>query len=439
MSTPKTPTKKKVVPAGKDAVTPAPRAATGRYQPGRNRKKDARNQATFYGRKDKSPVIFGLGRDLPAAQKTRLQRRLYYIFAGAVAVAILGVAVFGWINVNVIQPNQPIVTVYGQPIAQKYYRNMVAYLAQDTWNQIQATTIKDIGLQAQIASEKDATKLAALRTQESTLSATLSTLQTSYTQTQIDQLAIDDLVEDQLIQHNTPHYETTDPKARATLTVTSKQLNDAYTAFKNAFPKGQSLASFESQNGISDADVHGAIAVKLRRSAMDTYQQSLVTSPVRQIHFERIQFDQLHNAKADLAILQKDPSQWNALAKKDSLDVNTRDNGGDMGWAALGQQDQGIEQWMFDPSRKTGDVSGVITEISGTFDIVRIIAIDPARPLDSTTVTSLKNNALSHWLTGQRDVPPKPVSSTNQDMFNSTANIPVTPNLSVTFGSTPTP
>ena len=436
MSTPKTPPTKQPAPTPDKDITPA--RPTGRYQPGRNRLD--RKKATFYGRKDNSPVIFGLGRDLPSAHKTRIQQRLYIIFAAVVAVAVVGVLIFGWVNINVIQPNQPIVTVYGNGIAQKNYRYQVAYLAQDNWNQLQADTTQSIAIQAQITNEKDKTKIAALDAQYTALTATISSLQTAFTQTQIDQLAINNLVDDAVIQHGAHAYEASDPKAKAALTVTSKQINDAFTAFKNAFPKGQSLSNFESQDNMSDQNVKDAIAVKLRRTAMDTYQRSLLVSPTKQIHFERIQFNSKSQAQADLTALLKDPTQWNALAKKDSLDVNSRDSGGDLGWAALGQQDQGIEQWLFDPSRKVGDMSkSLIVDISGTYEIVRVLAIDPARPIDSTTLANLQSNALSHWLTGQEDLAPKPATAINQDMYNNTVNIPVTPNLSVTFSPTPTP
>ena len=243
-----------------------------------------------------------------------------------------------------------------------------------------------------------------------------------------------------MIQQTTPGFIKTDPKARAALTVTSSQINAAFAAFKKAFPTGESLGNFEARNHIGDGDVKNSIAVVLRRSAMDQYQQSLITSPTLQVHFARIQFEGLSSAQADLKILQKDPTQWNALAKKDSLDVNTRDNGGDMGWNARGQQDQAIEAWVFAPGRKAGDMtSQIIKEVAGTYDIVRIIAVDPQRPLDSTTVQTLRSNALSHWLTGLRNVPPtNNITPINQDMLNSADNAPQTPSLSTSTGTNTT-
>ncbi len=437
MTTPKT-TRSKDVASSPDEATLTPARASGRYQPGRSRYKNDRRKATFEGSRDNRPVILGWGRNLPAAKKTHLQRRLYYLFAGVMVALVVGVFAFGVINVNIIQPNLPISTVNGQQIPQKAYRAMVAYLAQDTWNQLEAATIQQNALNQQLANEKDATKQAALNTQINAVQTTISSLQTAFSQTQLDQLASDNLIEDALIQQGATRYERQDPTARAALTVTAQETNAAYTAFGKAFPAGQSLGNFKSQNGLSDQDIKAAINVKLRRNLMDKYQQSLVTSPTLQVHFARIQFDSKTNAQNDLALLKKDPSQWNALAKKDSLDVNSRDNGGDMGWVALGQSDQGIEGWLFATGRKAGDMTdAVIKEISGTFDIVKVIAVDPHRTLDSGTITSLKGNALSHWLTGQRDLPPTVIKGPDQTMFNNTADIPQTPNLNVSFG-TPT-
>ncbi len=435
----------------KETVKPEPRAVVdaqgtdasptrtaGRYQPGRNRRKDGRLAATFEGKREARPVLLGLGRNLSAAQRTRMQKRLYLIFASVVAAAIVLVAAIGVININFIQPNLPIVTVNGVNIPQKNYRYMVAYLAQDNWNKLQAAQVQEGQLNTQIASEKDPTKLAALKTQLQAAQASVSGLQTSFTLTQIDQLAVNDLIEDQLIQQQTPGYIKNDPKARAALTVTPAQITTAYDAFKKAFPAGESLSNFESQNHISDGDVHNSIALVLRRNAMDQYQQGLITSPTLQVDFARIQFEGLSQAQADLAAIQKDPSKWNALAKKDSLDVNTRDNGGDMGWNARGQQDQAIEAWVFAPGRKVGEMTTkVIKETTGTYDIVRIIGIDPARPLASTTVQTLKSNALSHWLDGLRNVPPtNNITTVNQDMLNSTTNAPQTPPLSTSTNTT---
>src|SRR5262249_16298242 len=183
------------------------------------------------------------------------------MFAGAIALLVVAVVIFGIINVNVIQPGQPIVTVNGQGIAQRDYKAMVAYLAQDSNNQLQAANVKVTQLQQQVANEKDATKKTALQNQLTAAQTEDTNQQTSFTQTSIDQLAVDHLVEDQLIQQQIPGIEKNNPKATAALAITSQQLKDALAAFKKAFPLGQSYGSFLSKNGLSDAQIQAALKV----------------------------------------------------------------------------------------------------------------------------------------------------------------------------------
>lgn len=390
--------------------------------------------ATFEGRKDKRPIIFNYGRNLPSAMKTRIQKRMYLTFAGIIIAAIIGVVVFGWINFTIIQPGQPIVTVNGKPVPQRMYRYMVAYLAQDSYNQLQNDTKQVADLNAQIA--KDPSQKDKLTPQITTLQTVISSLQTAFTQTQVDQLAIDNLTEDQLIQVGATNFVKADPKLKGTFDVSTKELNDAFAAFKKAFPAGNTYSNFISKNGMSDDNVKSALLVKLRRSKMDTYLQSLVTSPTLQIDAQQMLFDNQQNAKNDLAKMTSGKAKWEDLVKSDSIDTNTRTKLGDLGWFANGQQDQELEKYAFDPQRKVGDMSGVIKEVGGQFVLLRIVGIDKARVLDSGTVSSLKSNALSHYLTGARNdanIPPY-----NQDMFNSANNVPQSPIFPVQSAA-PTP
>jgi parvulin-like peptidyl-prolyl isomerase len=381
-----------------------------------------RQTATFEGKRDNRPVLFMFGRHLSAAEKTRLQRRFYMGFAGLMILGVIGVLVFGWVNQNYIQPGQPIVTVNGTQIPQRLYRYAVAYEAQDEWNQLQAAEARQSQLQDD--SSKNPANQDKDQAELTTVQSTVSSLQTAFTQTQVDQTVIDNLIEDVLIQKGIRDYQKSDPKGTASLTITSTQVNDAYDAFKKAFPSGQSLNKFLSQNSMTSDNVKEVIKIKLRRQALDKYMQSLVVSPTKQVHYLLLHVDLKGKADADLAAIHKDPNSWNDIVKRDSLDSDTSSNGGDQGWVALGQKDQAVENWAF--NAKPGDMSGVIKDINGTFNIVKLIEVDNQRPIDDSTLSTLKSNALSHWLTGQRDLDAK-ISSTNQDMYNSPYNVPVTP------------
>lgn len=407
-----------------------PKKPVSRYQQ-RIPKGDVSQTATFEGIHDDKPIIFGLGKGLSSATKTRIQRNIFLGFVGGVVGLILITLAVGFINFNYIQPNQPIITIDGIQVPQITYRQMVAYISQDTWNAISSDNVKITNLQAQI--NKNPANVADLQNQLSVVQANLTSSQTAFTQTQLDQLAINHLIENQLIVHAIPAIKQSDPNAAKTLTVTSKMIDDAYKAFVSALPSGESLQSFLSKDSMSTNDLRSMITISVQRNAMDAYQQGLLVSPLKQVHIRRIQVDTLAKANTDLAALKKDINQWNTIEARDTLDNASKAAGGDMGWIIRGQQDQSLEHWVFDVS-KQGDLA-VVKEITGLFDIVQTLGIDPARAADASILSTLKSNALSHWLDGQRYLPTTKISATNNDMLNSTYNIPVLPSLNVTFNT----
>jgi hypothetical protein len=86
-----------------------------------------------------------------------------------------------------------------------------------------------------------------------------------------------------------------------------------------------------------------------------------------------------------------------------------------------------------------GDLSPVIADASGTYDVVQVLGIDPSRPVDPATLKAAQDNALSHFLTQQRIVPSAKVTKPNSTMLTATRNLPKQPSLSATLPAvTPT-
>ncbi len=423
------------------AKTPARRPSEIAAARGRLLQKKAPQKATFEGRRETKPVlwVFGRNRSLTAAQRTRIERRAYFSFAGVMVVAIILVLIYGLVNFNILEPARTMVTVDGVNIPQYDYRYMVAYLAQDIDNKLNAANTQQTILQQEVSKTPAPKNLSDLQIQLQQVGVTINTLQTSFTQTSVDQQSVNNIIEDQLIQIGARDFEKTDPKAKAALTVTNADINQLFNTFTHAFSNGETYANFKSKNHLSDDNVKWAILVILRRNKMDKYLQSTYVSPTRQVHLWRIQVDSAAKAQSDLNDIKSGKSTWAALAKRDSLDSISSGNGGDLGWVIDGQQDQAIERWAFDSARKVGEYSPVIKDVGGTYNILKVIEIDPARTVSSDVLSSLKGNALSHWLTGMRDLPPtNHISAYNQDMYNSTYNIPVTPPFGNGASTTPT-
>src|SRR5262249_4417829 len=194
----------------------------------------------------------------------------------------------------------------------------------------------------------------------------------NFGQSTITQNTIDQLIEDQLIQQGIRKYF---PQDVAKLQPTSQAVGDQLKTFKEGFPAGEPYADFLSKNSLSESDVRTAIALKLRRDLMQQYLAGQIGSPTRQLHLRRIQIQNSADAQKVLDQLKKDSSdkQWGTLAKQNSLDVDTKNVGGDMGWVFRGgTTDAVIELWAFDSARKAGDLSPLLPDVTGTYDVVQI-------------------------------------------------------------------
>ncbi len=404
----------------------------------RTRTKAAKNANTYRrqtarldGRRDGKPLIFGWGAHLTRTQKNQLQARAAYGFFGLVVVALLFVFVFGWVQQNYLIPNQAIVTVNGAGVTQDTYRKQLAYEAQTLWNTLQSELKQQAAIQPQVQKgDKNATSQNAILTEQ------IQADEANYAQTQLTQSAASLLVEDQLIQNGAKQFEQQNHVPAATFQPATKDVDTALAAFKKAFPSNESYATFLQKDNLSDADVRAAITLHLRRDKMQTYLASQLVSPAKQAHIRKIETNTAADAQKILAQLQKSPNDnalWTKLAKQDSLDPNSKDTGGDVGWIVNGQGDGVINDWALASGRKTGELSGVLKDTSGTFDVVQVLGIDPSRAVDATQLKSAQTNALQFWLDTGKALPQNHITTPDSTMESASRNLPTVPDLNATL------
>jgi hypothetical protein len=233
----------------------------------------------------------------------------------------------------------------------------------------------------------------------------------------------------------------------------------ALNEFKGNFPSGRSYSTFLSTYNVSDGDVHTMLALILRRDNLQNYLYAQTTSPAKQVRARAITLST--QADADNILKQlKSGSDFAKLAESKSVDTNTKAKGGELGWLAKGEYTKNISQmvtgsgaidnWLFDPARKVGDLSPVLTE-NGTYHIVQIEQIDPSRAIDSTTLQAIRGtntndsvagnyvteNALSIWLLLQRAEPGVKVSQVDSTMLTDPMNMPTEVPISPPATATP--
>lgn len=435
-------------------------------------KKYYKQSARFEGKRDGKPLIFGWGTHLSHNQKVQIQRRATWITAISVLVLIAAVIVGFWVNINIITPSLPITSVNGHPIPQSLYRKMVAFKTQLAQSSINGPNgeiaqrdsmkkqLSDLQQQLQTLSKQyDAVKkqIAALKPGSSPVRTKLTKqlndiqtsglkLETNYTnlnqqytnltkttipqdQTNINQSQIgndsvawlqnDELIREWLASQNSHVQASVNPSTQA--------LSKAMAAFKANIPKTSSYSAFLSKDSVSDDDMQAMMAVKLRRDNMQSYLASQVVSPTYQVQARMITLDTQQKATTILNEL-KHGGDFAKLAKASSADNQTATKGGSLGWLARGQYVQNytaanVEMWLFDPARKVNELSPIIKE-NGTFRIVQLTAVDPARAVDATTLQSLKSSVLTNWLTEQQALPGTVITPVDQNKLLDSMNLP---------------
>jgi hypothetical protein len=402
--------------------TRANAARTGSY-----RKQTARVE----GFRDGKPLIqlgsFAWGGNLTRLQKQRIQRRAAYAFFAAVMALILIVVAFGIVQQNLIIPNQSIASVNGANISQDTYRKLLAYNSQDLWNKVQSELKQQASLQTR-ATNGDTNA----STQLSIVTSQITSDEANYTQSQLTQTTMDQLVENQLILQGDRAFEQQNPALKSKLEPSASAIDSGVKAFKNAFPPNEAYQDFLSKDNLSADDVRSAVTLQIRRTLMQNYLASQLVSPTRQVHLRRIELSTAADAANVLKQIKATPNDatlWSSLAKQKSLDANSKNVGGDMGWVPPATGDAAIENWAYAAGRKVNDLSPVIKDSSGTFDVVQIVGIDPSRVFDATLLSDAKSNALSHWLTGRKADPANHFTTPDPNMMSASRNLPVLPDL----------
>ena len=233
---------------------------------------------------------------------------------------------------------------------------------------------------------------------------------------------------------------------QAKIEPTSGQVDHAISDFTANLPKSTSYSKFLSDNSLSNDDARAMMAIKVRRDNMQSYLAAQIVPPLYQVHAREMTLSTLQDANNILKQL-KNGGNFAKIAAKSSVETSTNTKGGDLGWLAKGQYAQTIasgtsgivDNWIFDPARKSNELSPVITE-NGAYHIVQILQIDPARSVDVTTLSSLQSNALSSWLLSVKAQENLTTIASDQNKLLDPSNIPnTTPAIPASPPATGTP
>ncbi len=131
----------------------------------------------------------------------------------------------------------------------------------------------------------------------------------------------------------------------------------------------------------------------LAQRALDTVTVD-VGSEAEQVHARHIMVGSEEEAQQILTMLQEG-ADFVALARDRSLDLATKDNGGDLGWFPRGLVAKELENAAF--ALQPGQVSGAV-HLGEGYHVIQVVERESARPLSPEMQLDLQLAAFEGWL-----------------------------------------
>ncbi|MEK6588695.1 MAG: peptidylprolyl isomerase [Chloroflexota bacterium] len=337
------------------------------------------------------------------ADRERILRVRILAAAGFTILVVVGLIVYGWMQVNIVQPPQPVAIVNGQEISTEAFRDRVRLAQYRLQSQY-------LGLQDLLASVGDedlqlrSTYQAQLNNVAQQLGNPLfvgsSVLEGLIQETLIEQEAnrreglvseedIDSAIEESFGFTETPVVPPTPSGTEPTATPYTRELFD-----RNYQALLTNLGSF----GVEERAVRSEMRAQLYRERLRDDFEDEVPRVQEQVWARHILVEE--EAQANTLREQLDAGEdWVKLASENSTDESNKDAGGDLGWFSRGRMIEPFEQAAFAGS--VGEIVGPVETEFG-WHLIEILGHED-RELSEADFLGAVSLALDEWLNGARE------------------------------------
>lgn len=160
----------------------------------------------------------------------------------------------------------------------------------------------------------------------------------------------------------------------------------------------QRLAEELKSTGLSDQQYHDMARANVLRTKLNEQFTAGLPATVDSVHYRTITVADQATAD-DLKAQIEGGADFAALAAANSTDTNTKDKGGDAGWAPRGYLADSLETLLF-----SLDLNQVVTNPgNANVTIYQVTEKDPAHAVDEDKKATLANTAYTDWLTSKKD------------------------------------
>jgi parvulin-like peptidyl-prolyl isomerase len=346
-------------------------------------------------------------RQLSKWQRERRQRRLIILGAVGLLSVVALVLAFGYWREMLVRPYEPAAVVGDQVIP-------IGALAQRLRPQLQALDTEIARLQSQLPTGGTTTGT----------DATSRQLQTLYSQrfSAIDQV-LTDLIDEELIVREAQQRGITvtpqeiEARIQADLArqraPTAPQPTPAAGAAAGPPPTPTpvpTLTATEFQEAYqrllerinyTDQEYRAYVEAQVLRDKVRDAIGASVAPVQEQVHARRITVSTQEDATAVLAQIRTGEARFEDLAREKSIDLLSKNEGGDLGWLP-----RGIDSTQFDEQAfrlAVGEISEPYVTPTG-WEIIEILE-KGERPLRADHLDRLKQRAMDDWLRRARDDP----------------------------------
>ncbi len=354
--------------------------------------------------------------ELSRHQREVRATRLLVAGMGALIVLIASILGFGWWREYVARSSATVATVNGQNITIENYARMLDYQRKGLEQQMQymQVQLQTLGSDPSNSSLADLFRQQIQQLQFSEILLPDQTLTAMVNEQLVRQEAarrgitvspqdVDNEINKQFGDQASPTPEaapTAAPSSNAEAAPAPAAAEAATAApAANATPVPTvdvktRVSSYLSTMGISESQFRSLIETQLLYQKLQEAMGAEVPTAAEQIHARHILVATEDQAKA-IEDKLKNGADFAELAKTESTDTTTKDEGGDLGWFPRGKMVAPFDEAAF--QLQPNQISDPVKTDYG-YHIIQVLETDPNRPLSPQDLAQKKSDAFSEWL-----------------------------------------
>jgi len=347
--------------------------------------------------------------------------------AGLTLALVIGLLTYGWIQVNVIQPPQPVAIVNGQEITTGTFRDRVKLVQYNLQSQYASlnSILAIVGDDAQARSTYQSQLNNVAQQLGSPLFVGSSVLDGLIQEVLIEQeanrlgITVAEQDIDQAIEQNfgfsgqptavasaSPDAAIPIPSESSATSNGSGPTAIASPAPAVATPYTRELFERNYQAfiielgsfGVRESAVRSELQAQLYRERLGETFDAQVPRVQEQVWARHILVDDEALA-ADLLEQARSGADWETLALDNSTDESNKAEGGDLGWFARGRMVEPFEEAAF--AGQVGEIVGPVQSDFG-WHLIEILGHED-RELTDSELSAAVSRAFDEWLNGSRD------------------------------------